>query len=145
MVYNFPPRLARLGAARGFSYLIYIMLKAVGGNDVGEFEGYVVLLQLTDVSGSQVGEDEELGVHVLENFGCLVCRKVYQLGDDEVEMCFERDLGEVMEIVGEVACEEHALAVVGFYHRIALLFVIVMPNAVCVHHDHLRCAGLQLY
>ena len=92
------------------------MRKSVGRNDVGEFEGYVVFLQLLDIGFTEVREDEELGVHILENFRCLVRREVHELGNDEVEMRLECNLGEVVEVVGEVTREEHALAVIGFYH-----------------------------
>ena len=90
-----------MSSSEGFN-LIYEMLKAVVGNDVGEIEGYVVFLELLEVGFTEVREDEELGVHTLENFRCLVRREVYQLGNDEIEVRFKGDFGEIVVIVVEV-------------------------------------------
>ena len=91
------------------------MPKSVDCDDIGEFKGYVVLLELSDVALSKMRKDEELGVDVLKDFGCLVCRKVNKLGHDEVKVRVECNLGEVVEVVCKVTCKEYALAVVGFY------------------------------
>jgi len=109
-----------------FCFLIYtvkdmklsvdVVFKAVAGNDVGEFEGNVVLLERLNIAFTKVREDNELGVDVFEDLGCLVCRQVDQLGNYEIEMRFEGDLWEIVEIVGKVTREEYALALVGLNH-----------------------------
>ena len=96
--------------------LNYVILKSVNRNDVGEVEADLVLLQALDVLLSEVAEDHETRVDVLEDLCRLIGREVDKLGNDEVEVFLFRDFGEIVEIVGKVTCEEHALAVVGLDH-----------------------------